>query len=392
MKSRTIIYILWSAFLLILIVGYFYIPRPNSKHLNLIPSSAKAIIIADLYTISEDYYNLLEKYPNKLIDIIDFKKKDLIYKDKRQRKNIGFNPLNKIALYIDKHEDLDLICAILPIYNRKDFLSFINFNNEQTSEINTDFGQITFFKKSKLSVLCSNESAIVILPLKENNNISLQKTKAYFQNINKSFLNDNQDFNKISQSTNHIVYNFRPINNTFIKSINGELNYKAGGVFTECTYELVDSNQFKNINSTSIKLDKNEFARFSTYVNPNIINDILNHILPNNFSKLFSFCSGGINISMFGFTNKSLNKDKVNYISSLVNIPKITCSVSIKDESEVIKILKSDSNFIKNTDNLFEYEVIKTLKSDSNFTNNSKNIVKYYLASINDTIFITINN
>ena len=60
MKIRTIKYILWSAFLIILIVGYFYIPRPNSKHLKLIPSSAKAIIIADLYTISEDYYNLLE--------------------------------------------------------------------------------------------------------------------------------------------------------------------------------------------------------------------------------------------------------------------------------------------------------------------------------------------
>jgi len=392
MKIRTIKYILWIAFLIILIVGYFYIPRPNSKHLKLIPSSAKAIIIADLYTISEDYYNLLEKYPDKLIDIIDFKKKDLIYKDKRQRKNIGFNPLNKIALYIDKYEDLDLICAILPIYNRIDFLSFINFNNEQISEINADFGQITFFKKSKISVLSSNESAILILPLKENNNISLQTAKSYFENINNSFLNDNESFNKISEITNHIVYNVSSINNNFMKSINGKLHFKLGGIYTDCTYELADSSIFKNISSTSLQLKENEFARFSTYVNPNIINDILNPILPNAFSKLSSFCSGGINISMFGFTNKNLNKDKVSYMSSLVNIPKITCSLSIKDESEVIKILKSDSNFIKNTDNLFEYEVIKTLKSDSNFTNNSKNVVKYYLASINDTIFITINN
>ena len=155
-KRNLIKWSFWPILVAIIIIGYTYISKEAvNKHLDFIPSNAKAVVILDSKYLANDYYKLLKFNPTKIDKVLSPSEGEDI--DELSTELPGIVPLEKMAFYL--YQDIEtkdqqfFRCFIATLSDQSQFLKKMNGMREKAIVKEIEGGQVHFFKEdNKLSL------------------------------------------------------------------------------------------------------------------------------------------------------------------------------------------------------------------------------------------------
>jgi hypothetical protein len=379
-KRNLIKWSFWPILVAIIIIGYTYISKEAvNKHLDFIPSNAKAVVILDSKYLANDYYKLLKFNPTKIDKVLSPSEGEDI--DELSTELPGIVPLEKMAFYL--YQDIEtkdqqfFRCFIATLSDQSQFLKKMNGMREKAIVKEIEGGQVHFFKEDNKLVLIKDDIGLVIEPVNPafKLNISIGKTHymSVFSKEAISLLEKSSSFSISSKQKNHVNI-WSPNGEGFLKGFGGDMiginkMFNSQSISVNLTDEDIETTVHLFLNEKDliieksnevIPLDEQELFRLSMSLNPEKFKDYFHTLLPSDKYFLADDWTGQVCTSVIGFRNEPVYKLKSDTIidnikldtlikvdtielSRLVNLPHFVLSIELKDAKIVGELLKIDS-------------------------------------------------
>lgn len=392
----------WILFSVITLLLYFVVRNnPQNNHLRSIPSQAENVIVIDLNELILSYKNLIEEDPSQLDSLFTN-----FIKDQEEDPDFeipAVTPFQKVAIYFlsDDVQNIDLLLFCLEASSIEGLIKMVN-RYEETVEF-TDFegGQIVYLKKSNLGFLQKGSTVVFVSPLAlrfSNDEIDLALLKNQFKHHfgpEKKLADLNADFASIITTKNHVDY-WKSNGSNLVDNIGGQilkltnanfirenhlmLNVKDEGLLftTKMTFASDDVLRVKEDN-TPLGLNANESFKFSASINPSMMSDVFEMLVPQQQQFLLKDWTGSMCMSVHGFDVVSLKQirqpemDTTGLLkpssaqksdtvplnnNELLSYPmfQLSCELNINDITEFKKAIETNP-MIKKEQDLFYYEL-----------------------------------
>jgi len=362
----------------ILVMGYFFVSKKAvNKHLDFIPSNAKAVVILDSKYLANDYYDLLKFDPTKINEVLPPGEGDAEINTDLP----GIVPLEKMAFYL--YQDIEtknqqfFTCFIATLSDEAQFLKKMNGMNEKAMVTEIDGGKIHFFKQDNKIVLTKDNIGVVIEPIingfKLNSAIGERHYKHVFTSEYKSLAIESNSFKETINQKNHVnvwaangegllegfggdMIGIDKIFNSQIISV----NLKDEDIETKVHLYLNDKGYVTENGNETTPLKESEMLRLSMSLNPDKFKDYFKTLIPSDKSFLSDGWTGQICTSIVGFRDEPVYKivsdtaidnldtlmqvDTVE-LSRLVNLPHFVLAIELENSESVSNLLENDSLF-----------------------------------------------
>ena len=379
-KRNLIKWSFWPILAAIIIIGYTYISKEAvNKHLDFIPSNAKAVVILDSKYLANDYYKLLKFNPTKIDEVLSPGEGE--YDTELSIELPGIIPLEKMAFYL--YQDLEtkdqqfFRCFIATLSDKPQFLKKMNGMREKAIITEAEGGSIYFFKDDNKIVLIMDNVAVVIEPI--NNAVKLTTSigerhyASVFSKNAKPLVSESISFQEAVYQKNHV--NVWAVNGEgFLEGFGGNMigidklfnsqiisiNLKDENIETKVHLYLNEKDLIIEKSNEVIPLNEQELLRISMSLNPEKFKDYFHTLLPPDKYFLADDWTGQVCTSVIGFRNEPVYKlqadtiiDKIKRdtlikidtveLSRLVNLPHFVLAIELKDAKTVGELLKIDS-------------------------------------------------
>ncbi len=316
---------LWSIWPILAIAFfgiYFLIPKESeTDHLELIPSNADFVIVANPLVLFKTYARHLEDNPMLFKDLTFEIDEDALDKSRRE----GVDPISKFALYQFKKEHFNFR-GIGILAKTNDFSSFVElFNQRDNKEEPTAYegGKYLVMAKDEEFYLFKNGVAVRIIA--QSSDITEAIVKECFNDVfeAKTHLVDIDPIFKKQITQNDQMTYWSGKDNNLAKELNPQLgvifnlfdrkdvaiNLTEKGFEIDALLELQEGTSIiDRQNPTELTLEGTECFRFAASVNPSKFSNFFDLIIPQNKKYLINDWNGGISASVNGFKNISIKK------------------------------------------------------------------------------------
>ena len=124
-KPNLIKWSFWPILVAVILIGYTYISAEAvNKHLDFIPSNAKAVVFLDSKYLANDFYELLKFNPTKIDEVLSSGEEEGI--DELSTELPGIVPLEKMVFYLyqdtETKDQQFFRCFIATLSNESQFL------------------------------------------------------------------------------------------------------------------------------------------------------------------------------------------------------------------------------------------------------------------------------
>jgi hypothetical protein len=379
-KPNLIKWSFWPILVAVILIGYTYISAEAvNKHLEFIPSNAKAVVILDSKHLANDYYELLKFNPTKIDEVLSPGEGEGI--DELSTELPGIVPLEKMAFYL--YQDIEtkdqqlFRCFIVTLSDKAQFLKKMNGMREKAIVKDIEGGQIHYFKEDNKLVLIKDDIGVVIEPVnpafKLNMAIGGKHYMSVFSKEAISLLEESSSFSETSKQKNHVNI-WSPSGEGFLKGFGGDMiginkmfnsqsisvNLKDEDIETKVHLYLNEKDLIIEKNNKVIPLNEQELFRLSMSLNPEKFKDYFHTLLPSDKYFLADGWTGQVCTSVIGFRNKPVYKlisdtiiDNIKLdtliqidtieLSRIVNLPHFVLAIELKDAKTVGELLKIDS-------------------------------------------------
>lgn len=363
-----------------MLIGYTYISAEAvNRHLNFIPSNAKAVVIIDSKYLANDYYELLKFNPTKIDEVlnpIETEDETNIYIELP-----GIVPLEKMTFYI--YQDIEtkdqqfFRCFIATLSDESQFLSRMNGMAEEAIITQAEGGNIHFYKEDNKLVLIKNDLAVVVEPInsafKLSSSIGERHYFSVFSNDSKPLINESISFKETVNQKNHvnlwsaneagILESFSGSRIGFDKLFKSQIisvNLKDKGLETK--FHLYNNEKDLIIEKSNevIALNEEELVRLSISLNSEKLRGYFHSLMPSDKRFLLDGWTGQVCTSIVGFRNKPVYKVKLDTIidsikldtlikvdtvelSRLANLPEFVLGIELKNAKTIGELLITDS-------------------------------------------------
>jgi len=370
----------WPILVAVILIGYTYISAEAvNKHLEFIPSNAKAVVILDSKHLANDYYELLKFNPTKIDEVLSPGEGEGI--DEFSTELPGIVPLEKMAFYL--YQDIEtkdqqlFRCFIATLSDKAQFLKKMNGMREKAIVKDIEGGQIHYFKEDNKLVLIKDDIGLVIEPVnpafKLNMAIGGKHYMSVFSKEAISLLEESSSFSETSKQKNHVNI-WSPSGEGFLKGFGGDMiginkmfnsqsisvNLKDEDIETKVHLYLNEKDLIIEKSNKVIPLNEQELFRLSMSLNPEKFKDYFHTLLPSDKYFLADGWTGQVCTSVIGFRNKPVYKlisdtiiDNIKLdtliqidtveLSRIVNLPHFVLAIELEDAKTVGELLKIDS-------------------------------------------------
>ena len=379
-KRNLIKWSFWPILIAVILIGYTYISKETvNKHLNFIPSNAKAVFILDSKYLVNDYYELLKFNPTKIDEFLPPREGEGVAKLSTELP--GFVPLEKMAFYL--YQDIEtkgqqfFRCFIATLSDKSQFLKKMNGMREEAIITEIEGGNIHFYKDDNKLVLIKDDVAVVIEPV--NNSFKLSSSigerhySSVFSNDSKSLIDESISFKETVNQKNHVniwASNEKGILESFGANMIGlnkffnsqiiSVNLKDNNIETMVHLYLNEKDLIIEKSSDLKPLNEQELLRLSMSLNPNKFKDYFHTALPPDKYFLADGWTGKVCASAIGFRKEPVYKLKSDTIidnikldtlikidtvelSRLMNLPHFVLAIELENAKTVGDLLKIDS-------------------------------------------------
>ena len=370
----------WPILVAVILIVYTYISAEAvNKHLNFIPSNAKAVIILDSKYLANDFYKLLKFNPTKIDEVLPSGEGEEI--DELPSELPGIVPLEKMAFYLYqdiKTKDQQFFrCFIATLSDKSQFLKKMNGMREKATIKEIEGGQIHFFKEDNKLVLIKGDIGLVIQPVNPAFKLSISIGKSHYMSVFSkeaiALLDESLSFSATSKQKSHVNI-WSPNGEGFLKGFGGEMigidkmfnsqtisvNLKDENIETKVHLYLNEKDLIIEKSNEVIPLKEQELFRLSMSLNPEKFKDYFHALLPSDKYFLANGWTGQVCTSVVGFRNKPVYKIERDTIidnikrdtlikidtvelSRFVNLPHFVFAIELKDAKTVGELLKRDS-------------------------------------------------
>lgn len=370
---------IWPILALVFFGTYFLLPNDESeKQLELIPTNASFVMIANPLVVFKTYSKMLEEDPSIFIDF-EF---ELDNEEVESRVNDGINPFKKIAVYQFENPSINFkgfgILAVTP-----KFSSFVEFfNNRDNKDEPTSYkgGEYLILPKDDEFYLCKDGVGVrIIAQLSEINEEVVKQcfddifeAKTHLMDLESTYANQTASNNQLtywSNTGNNIFKNLSPqlglMSNLFDRK-DIAINLTEKGFEIDAALELQDENSIVDREEPQeLSLHGTECLRFTASVNPDQFDSFFDLIIPEDKKYLISDWNGGISASIDGFRNISIKKLKKTNENGLVYKDSLYPFKTVEEDLLDIKIPLANGGI----DDLFSYPFFTVACELSNIEN-----------------------
>ena len=212
-KQNLIKWSFWPILLAVILIGYSYISAEAvNKHLNFIPSHAKAVVVLDSKYLANDLFELLKFNPTKIDEVLSAGESEGA--PELSADLPGIVPLEKMAFYLyqdTRTKDQQFFrCFIATLSDESQFLRKMNGMREKAIVKDIGGGQVHFFKEDNKLVLIKENIGLVIEPIiptfKLNIAIGEEHYKSVFSNEAISLSEASSSFSKTSNKRIMLIF------------------------------------------------------------------------------------------------------------------------------------------------------------------------------------------
>ena len=379
-KQNLIKWSFWPILLTVILIGYSYISAEAvNKHLNFIPSHAKAVVVLDSKYLANDFFELLKFNPTKIDEVFSAGESEGV--PELSAELPGIVPLEKMAFYI--YQDIGtkdqqfFRCFIATLSDESQFLRKMNGMREKAIVKDIGDGQIHFFKEDNKLVLIKENIGLVIEPIiptfKLNIAIGEEHYMSVFSKEAISLSEESPSFSKTLKQKNHINI-WSPNGEGVLKGFGGEMigidkMFNSQSISVNLIDENIETIVHLFLNEKDLIIEKSteilplnnqELFRLSMSLNPDKFKDYFHTLLPSDKYFLADGWTGQVCTSIIGFRNEPVYKlasdtiidnskldtliqiDTVE-LSRLVNLPHFVLAIELEDAKNVGELLKIDS-------------------------------------------------
>lgn len=315
---------IWPVLALIFFGSYVLIPGEESeKHLELVPSNASFVVLANPLVVLKTYSKMLEEDPSIFIDFeIELDKDEL-----NERVKDGINPLKKIAVYRFENTNVNFkgfgLLAITPNFNS--FVEFFNHRDNKDDPTSYKDGKYLIVDKDEEFYIYKNGVGVRVVA--ESSKITEEVVKQCFADVfeSKTHLVDVESTYKTQISSKDQLTYWSTVGSNILESLNPQLgvmsnlfdrkniaiNLTKAGFEIDALLELQDESSIVDReNPQDLVLQHTECFRFTASVNPSQFGNFFDLIIPDDKKYLINDWNGGISASIDGFRNISIKKLK----------------------------------------------------------------------------------
>ena len=379
-KANLIKWSFWPILVALILIGYTYISAEAvNKHLDFIPSNAKAVVILDSKYLANDFYELLQFNPTKIDEILPSEEGE--YEAELPTELPGILPLEKMAFYLyqdaETKDQQFFQCFIATLSDKSQFLKKMNGMREKATVKDIEGGQVHFFKEDNKLVLIKDDIGLVIEPVylafKLNMAIGEKHYMSVFSKGAISLLDESSSFSETCKQKNHVNI-WSPNGEGLLKGFGGEMiginkmfnsqaisvNLKDENIETKVHLYLNQKDLIIEKSNEVIPLNEQELFRLSMSLNPEKFKGYFHTLLPSEKYFLADGWTGQVCTSVIGFRNEPVYKiqadtiiDKIKRdtlikidtveLSRLVNLPHFVLAIELEDAKTVVELLKIDS-------------------------------------------------
>ena len=377
-KRNLIKWSFWPILVALIVIGYTYVSKEAAnKHLDFIPSNAKAVVILDSKYLASDYYELLKFNPTKIDEVLPPGEGDAELSTELP----GIVPLEKMAFYLYQDTETKgqqfFRCFIATLSDKSQFLKKMNGMREKAIITEIDGGNVHYFKDDNKLVLIKDDVGVVIEPInnafKLSSSIGERHYTSVFSNDSKPLINESRSFKETVSLKNHVNVwaangegilegfggNMIGIDKLFSSQIIS-VNLKDEDIETKVHLYLNDKDLIIEKSNELTPLNESEMLRLSMSLNPEKFNDYFHTLLPTDKYFLADGWTGQVCTSIIGFRDKPVYKLKSDTIinqstldtiitidtvelSRMVNLPHFVLAIELEDAEMVGELLKKDS-------------------------------------------------
>jgi len=390
-KRNLIKWSFWPILIAILIAGYLFISKKAvNKHLEYIPSNAKAVIILDSKYLANDYYELLKFNPTIINEVLPPGEDEEDFELPTELP--GIVPLEKMAFYLYQDNETKnqqfFRCFIATLSDEAQFLRKMNGMREKATITEIDGGKVHLFKDDNKLVLIKDNIGVVLEPINNAFKLNSEIGKRHFTNV---FSSESQSLfvqsNSFKETVNHkshvnvwaasgegLLEGFggsmvgidKIFNSQFIS-----VNLKNEDIETKVHLFLNDKDLIIQNDSEAIPLNDPEMLRLSMSLNPDKFQNYFHTLLPTDKYFLTDGWTGQVCTSIIGFRHEPVFKLKSDTVidnadtlisvdtvelSRLMNLPHFVLAIELEDAAAVNKLINNDS-LISNVDGLRYLEI-----------------------------------
>ena len=379
-KRNLIKWSFWPILVAIILIGYTYITAEAiNKHLNFIPSNAKAVVILDSKYLANDFYELLKFNPTKIDEVLPLVEGTGDAEISTELP--GIVPLEKMAFYLyqdtETKDQQFFRCFIATLSSKSLFLKKMNGMREKAAVKDIEGGQVHFFKEDNKLVLIKNDIGVVIEPINPAFKLRMSIGETHYMSVFSkeaiTLLDESSSFSATSKQKNHINI-WSPNGEGFLKGFGGDMigvnkifnsqsisiNLKDENIETKVHLYLNEKDLIIEKNNEVIPLYEQELFRLSMSLNPDKFKDYFHNLLPPDKYFLADTWTGQVCTSVIGFRNKPVYKierdtiiDNIKLdtlikidtveLSRFVNLPHYVLAIELNDAKTVGELLKMDS-------------------------------------------------
>jgi hypothetical protein len=379
-NSNLIKWSFWPILVAVILIGYTCISAEAvNKHLDFIPSNAKAVVILDSKYLANDFYELLKFNPTKIDEVLPLIEGT---GDAEIATELpGIVPLGKMAFYIyqdtETKDQQFFRCFIATLSDKSQFLKTMNGMRENAIVTEIESGNIHFYKEDNKLVLIKNDVVVVVEPFnnafKLSSSIGKRHYLSVFSNSSQSLIAKSHSFKETVNQKNHVnvwAANGEGILEGFGGSMIGinklfnsqiiSINLKDEDIETKVHLYLNEKDLIIEKSNDVKPLNEQELLRLSMSLNPDKFKDYFQTLLPSDKYFLADGWTGQVCTSVIGFRNQPVYQLKPDTIidnikrdtlikidtielSRFVNLPHFVLAIELEDAKTVGELLKIDS-------------------------------------------------
>jgi len=379
-KPNLIKWSFWPILVAVILIGYTYISAEAvNKHLDFIPSNAKAVVFLDSKYLANDFYELLKFNPTKIDEILSSGEEESV--DELSTELPGIVPLEKMAFYLyqdtETKDQQFFRCFIATLSDKAQFLKKMNGMREKATVKDIEGGQVHFFKEDNKLVLIKDDIGLVIEPVNPAFKLNMPIGKKHYMSVFSkeaiSLMDESSSFSETSKQKNHINI-WSPNGEGFLKGFGGDMiginkmfnsqaisvNLKDENIETKVHLYLNEKDLIIEKSNEVISLNEKELFRLSMSLNAEKFKGYFHTLLPSDKYFLADGWTGQVCTSVIGFRNEPVYKiqadtiiDKIKRdtlikidtveLSRLVNLPHFVLAIELEDAKTVVELLKIDS-------------------------------------------------
>jgi len=400
--KKNIKIIFWTVFTLGVVFFYFIVRNnPNNDHLRVIPVQADNVVVLNLNELILSYKELIEEDPSKLDSLFTD-----IFKPTEDSdfEPPAVTPFQKIAIYslTDDVRNFDLLLICLNATSVDGLINMMNKYDEEPVFIEQEGGIIGWLKKSNVAFLKNNTTVVMVSPLtmklsddELDKELLQNQYKNHFSKGDK-LADVSEEFANIIASKSHIDY-YKSSGSNLVDKIEGQVlqftseNFirenhlqmflKDEGVLFSTFMTFASDNVIQvQEDNTPLELIGLESFKFSTSLNPFMMTDVINDLIPTKYHNLIKPWTGRMCFAVHGYDNISLKtirqpileegtiikSTKADTIplnaSEFLSYPmfQLACELNKSDVPQVLDMINSTPEFKKEGE-LYYYEVPEIL-------------------------------